>query len=138
MNIELSLKLAGLILLILGPAHLYFYKHFDWGVESKKMTAVNGQIFLVHSFFVALVLLLMGVLLFFFTETLLSPSLLARLVLGGLLIFWSCRLVIQLFVYDSGLWKGNKLYTLIHISFTFLWVYFVVVLAYAHRHIYFR
>jgi len=138
MNMELAFKIAGVILMILGPAHLYFYKYFDWEEESKKMSPLNGQIFLVHSFFISLVVLMMGILLFFYTQTLLVRSTLGKLVLLGLLIFWSCRLIIQLFFYDAKLWKGNPLYTFVHISFTFLWTYLVVILGHAYWQIYFK
>ncbi len=138
MNLEFAFKIAGILLMILGPAHLYFYKYFDWEEESRKMSPLNGQIFLVHSFFISLVVLMMGILLFFYTRTLLMPSALGRLVLLGLLIFWSSRLIIQLFFYDVKLWKGNPLYTFVHISFTFLWTYLVVILVYAYRQIYFK
>ena len=136
MSLELLFRVTGLALLILGPSHLCLYRYFSWGEDSKKMTSLNGQIFLVHAFFIGLSVSLMGILFFFYPQTLLERSALGKLVLLGFLIFWGCRLFIQLFVYDSKLWKGNPLYTVVHILFTFFWTYLVALLAYAYGQVY--
>ena len=47
-----------------------------------------------------------------------------RLLAAGLALFWGMRLFIQLFVYDSKLWKGKALETTVHIVFLILWSYF--------------
>lgn len=42
-------------------------------------------------------------------------------------LFWAIRLFIQLFVYASKLWKGKTFETAMHVLFTLLWIYLVVV-----------
>ena len=41
----------------------------------------------------------------------------------GLSIFWFIRLIFQLFVYSSLLWKGKKFETIMHTLFTAFWIY---------------
>ncbi|HRX84807.1 MAG TPA: hypothetical protein P5572_07300, partial [Phycisphaerae bacterium] len=52
-----------------------------------------------------------------------APSMLARLVLIGLAVFWMVRLIVQLFVYDRRLWLGDRFNTTMHVMFTCLWSY---------------
>ena len=74
-----------------------------------------------------LLLLGMGVLSVFYQEALLEKTLLGRLVAGGLAIFWLLRLLIQLFGYDRRLWIGNRFNTSMHVLFTLMWGYYVLV-----------
>ncbi len=76
----------------------------------------------VHTFFIALTVLLMGVLCLTSSVQLIETDLGKKICLGfG--IFWAIRLFIQFFVYSSKLWKGKIFETIIHIVFSFLWVY---------------
>lgn len=62
---------------------------------------------MVHTFFIALTVILMGLLCLTSANELLQLSLGKKVALGfGL--FWGCRLFIQLFVYSAQLWKGKK------------------------------
>ena len=76
----------------------------------------------VHTFFVALVVFLMGVLCFTSAPDLINTSLGKRVCLG-LGVFWGLRLLIQFFGYSSELWRGKRLENSIHILFSVLWVY---------------
>ncbi len=76
----------------------------------------------VHTFFIALVILLIGLLCFSFAEDMTQTKLGKALSLG-LGFFWAVRLIFQLFVYSRDLWKGKTFETTIHIAFTILWVY---------------
>jgi len=123
MNIGIHLKVAGALLLVLAAAHVFFPKRFQWREELSRLSLLNRQIFLVHCFFICLMLVLMGSLSAFYTDALLQPSPLARLVLFGLTLFWGLRLLVQLFVYDRELWRGNRFNTVAHFLFTGLWSY---------------
>src|SRR5947207_7299564 len=105
MSLRFQLKIVGASLLILAVAHAFFPRRFDWNEELRGVSLLNRQIFLVHCFFIGLILFLFGLLSLFFTDALLDRTALARLVLGGIVLFWFARLVVQFFVYHSSLWK---------------------------------
>ncbi len=127
LNPALHLKIVGLSLLALAALHLYFPRRFNWNAELAKLSLLNRQIFLVHCFFLCLTLVLMGLLALWFTDALLAPTPLGRLVAAGLTIFWLARLVAQWFVYDRALWRGDRFNTGAHLFFTLLWSYYVAV-----------
>jgi len=79
----------------------------------------------VHTFFIALVLLLMGLLCVTSATEIVTTNLGHRLLLG-LGMFWTIRLIIQFFGYSPQIWKGKRLETSIHIIFVVLWCYFSV------------
>jgi len=95
------------------------------------LSAINRQIFHTHTFFICLVLAMMGTLCVFYTPLLIAPSPLARVVLCGLTLFWAVRLVFQWFVYEWSHWLGRRLYTFIHITFTLVWTYYTATYAWA-------
>lgn len=128
-KMEINLKISGLLLIILALLHIGFPKYFDWKTELKSLTLLTRQVMYVHTFFIALVVLLMGVLCFT-SATELIVSKLGNKILIGFGFFWFCRLVIQIFGYSSKLWKGKKLETSIHILFLFLWTYLSVLYLY--------
>src|SRR5215813_14056593 len=104
MNPEYHLRIVGMLQIALAAFHVFFPKHFHWKEELARLSLLNRQIFLVHNFFVCFVLVLIGSLSFFFPETLVEATPLAKLVLCGIASFWAVRLVFQWFVYDWELW----------------------------------
>jgi hypothetical protein len=123
---ELHLKFIGLLLTALALIHGIFPKYFDWDNDLKPLSLINKQLMYIHTFFIAFVVLLMGVLCLTSANQLVETDLGKRISLGfGL--FWGVRLVIQFFGYSSKLWKGKKLETTIHILFSILWTYLTVV-----------
>jgi hypothetical protein len=129
MKTESYVRVAGALQIALAMAHLFFPKRFNWKEELSRLSLLNRQIFLVHTAFISLMLLMMGSLSLFATETLLRSGRLSRLVLGGFASFWCLRLIFQWFVYDSRLWRGHRFNTLIHFLFTALWLYLAGVYA---------
>ena len=127
MSLELNLRIAGALLLLLAGAHVFFPKELGWKKDLAKLTLLNRQIFLVHTGFIMLILMLFGVLALGFTADLIAPSRLAAAVLGGLTLFWGLRLVTQQFIYDRALWRGNRRNTILHILATLLWIYLTAV-----------
>lgn len=125
--LEICLRIAGVLLLLLAGAHFTFPKRFNWAEELSRLSLLNRQMFLVHVGYIVLLLASMGVLSLFFTGALLERSQLARLVLAWLSLFWLSRLVVQWFVYDRQLWRGNRLHTGVHVVFTGLWCYLALV-----------
>jgi len=123
--IDLHLKIVGTLLVLLGVAHRYFPKRFGWKDELARLSLLNPQIFLVHTFFIALTLVLMGSITALYAKALLEPSPVNRAILACAAIFWACRLFVQFFVYDSKLWQGNTFNTWMHVLFSFFWIYLV-------------
>ncbi len=52
-----------------------------------------------------------------------TPTPLARALLGGLAAFWGLRLWMQWFMYDAELWQGKPFETAMQFLFTGLWVF---------------
>jgi hypothetical protein len=127
MSLELHLRIAGALLLLLAAIHPWMPKELRWKEDLAKLTPVNRQVFLVHAGFLVLLLVLTGSLLLFYAGELAAPGRLSRALLGGLALFWGLRLITQLFVYDRSLWRGNPRYTAVHVAFTLLWFYLTAV-----------
>ncbi|MDG1042253.1 MAG: hypothetical protein P8O96_05335 [Flavobacteriaceae bacterium] len=122
----LHFKIIGFLLMVLALVHLIFPKYFNWKEELKSLSLINKQMMTIHTFFIALVVFLMG-LLCLTSATELIETRLAKTISLGLGIFWSFRLIIQFFGYSPKLWKGKRFETIIHILFSGLWIYLSVI-----------
>src|SRR5262245_65001061 len=125
MTLRIHIQIVGVLLLALGTTHVFFGRYFGWKEELATLSLLTRQVFIVHCFFIALILMLLGICSLFYADTLLAPNALSRVLLAGIVVFWLCRLVVQLFVYDSKIWKGRRFYTEIHIVFFLIFTYFV-------------
>lgn len=123
---EIHYKIIGIILILLAFAHAAFPTYFKWEKELKHLSLINQQIMKVHTFFIALVVFLMGLLCIIATEELIHSDL-GKIISLGFGVFWSIRLFVQFFGYAAELWKGKKMETIIHIGCSILWVYLTVV-----------
>ena len=119
---HLHLKIIGILLIALALVHIVFPKYFNWDKELSSLSLINRQMMTVHTFFISLLVFLMGLLCLTSSNELINTNLGKKISLG-LGIFWTIRLFIQFFVYSSSLWKGKALETTIHILFIFLWTY---------------
>lgn len=77
----------------------------------------------VHTFFISLVVFLIGLLCLTSSNELINTELGEKKVSLGFGIFWSFRLLIQFFGYSSKLWKGKEMETIVHIISSILWAY---------------
>ncbi|MGF6846574.1 hypothetical protein QFZ51_001809 [Chitinophaga sp. W3I9] len=123
---ELHLKIAGYILVLLSLIHIFFPRYFNWKKEFTAISLLSRQIMYVHTFFIALMVLLMGIGCIYATHDILHTRL-GHLLAFGLFVFWLCRLLFQFFVYSPLLWKGKRFETTVHILFSLVWGYFSVV-----------
>ncbi len=80
----------------------------------------------VHSFFIALVIFLMGLLCLTSSKELLTTTFGKQISLC-LGIFWTVRLYVQFFGYSSQTWKGKSFETTIHILFSLYWAYLSII-----------
>jgi len=119
---EIHLRIAGVLLIALAFIHVIFPKYFNWKQELSSLSMMNRQMMYVHSFFIAFVVFLMGVLCLVSSNEL-TGTILGRQVSLGFGIFWTVRLIVQFFGYSSKIWKGKKFETTVHILFSLLWIY---------------
>ena len=130
-NLELHLKIIGLLLIVLASVHVIFPKYFRWKEELGNLSLINRQIMYVHTFFIALLLLLMGILCLTSASEIVQTALGRKLALG-LCLFWSARLLVQFFGYSSSLWRGKPLEMTVHVVFVLFWTYLSVVFGYVY------
>jgi hypothetical protein len=123
---EMHFKIIGVLLIALAMIHIIFPKYFNWDKELKSLSLINRQMMIVHTFFIALTVLLMGLLCLTSSAELIETNLGKKISLG-LGLFWTFRLVIQFFGYSSELWKGKNYETYMHIVFSILWTYLSII-----------
>jgi hypothetical protein len=117
------IKIVGTFLILLSLLHVVMPRYFNWTQELSGLSLISKQIMYVHTFFIAFIVLLMG-LLCLYSGTELASSTLGKHLSLGLFIFWFTRLLFQFFVYSPKVWRGKKLETFVHIVFSILWSYF--------------
>lgn len=122
----LHLNIVGTLCIVLALVHVVFPGYFNWKQELRAVSLINRQMMYVHTFFVALVVLLIGLLCVTSATDLLQTRLGHWLALG-LFIFWGLRLLIQFFGYSPELWRGKRMETIVHVLFAGLWTYFSAV-----------
>jgi len=123
---EINFKIIGVLLIALAFVHIFFPKYFNWDKELKSLSLINRQMMTVHTFFIALTVLLMGLLCLTSSAELIETNLGKKISLG-LGVFWTVRLFIQFFGYSTDLWKGKKFETFMHIIFSLLWTYLSII-----------
>ncbi len=116
------LRLAGAGLILLAIVHIPMARHLKWGEEARRMSLTNASIFHVHTFFICVVLVLMG------APALLAPQIFLDRSPAGLwmtwsfAVFWALRMLVQWFVYPSAMWRGKRAETIMHVAFSFVWL----------------
>lgn len=119
---EPHLQVIGILLIILSLLHIVFPRYFNWKAELAALSLVNRQMMGVHTFFIALMVLLMGILCLTESNALVGTPLGKKVALG-LAVFWTARLLVQFFGYSPALWRGKPFETAIHFIFSVFWVY---------------
>ncbi len=119
-------KIVGILLMILALIHIFFPKYFNWSKELKLLSLINREMMVIHTFFIALVVFLMGLLCFISTKDLIDTEL-GKTISLGFGIFWIIRLFIQFFGYSVQLWKGKIFETIVHILLSGFWGYISII-----------
>ena len=119
---EIHLKIIGVLLIMIALLHFVFPSYFKWKEQLGSLSIMNRQMMYVHSFFIAFVVFLIGLLCLTSSSELLGTGFGKRISLA-IGIFWSARLFIQFFGYSPKIWKGKSFETTIHIAFTLFWTY---------------
>jgi hypothetical protein len=118
-----NLRAAGVLLAALVVVNVFVPSRFGWRTDLSRVSLLNRQIFQAHSVFLVLILALSSALLLTSPDALLEPSRLSRAILFGLTIFWGLRMVMQWFFYSPDIWRGNRLFTTMHVVFSMTWIY---------------
>jgi hypothetical protein len=127
------LRAVGVLMALLAIVNLFVPGRFNWREELSRVSLLNRQIFVAHTVFIVLVVVLTSALLLTCAEALLEPTRLSRAVLLGLTIFWGLRMLMQWFFYSPQVWRGNRLHTALHGMFSLAWVYVTAVCGLALR-----
>ena len=122
LDIRVHLRALGVIFVLLAGVHGIFPRRFDWARELQRLSLINQQLMTVHTFFIAVVVLLIGVVCVADAEALAGTPL-GRHFCAGLAVFWGLRLYAQHFVYSPALWRGKSFETAVHIAFSLLWLW---------------
>ena len=120
---RIHIIIIGILLVLLAFLHVGFPKYFNWKTELSSLILINKQMMIVHTFFIALTVFLIGLLCLTSSKELVETAFGKRIALG-IGIFWTIRLFTQFFIYSPKLWKGKKFETSMHILFSMLWTYF--------------
>jgi hypothetical protein len=122
----LHVHAVGVVFVVLAFVHAVFPRYFDWRRELASLSLINRQLMEVHTFFIALVVLLMGVLCLVDGEALVHTPL-GRHVCLGLGVFWGARFAAQHLWYAPATWRGKRFETFMHVVFTVLWAWVTAV-----------
>ena len=115
------LRIAGAGLILLAILHIPIGRHLKWREDAARLTAVNASIFHVHTFFICVVLVMMGLPCLFDPMAFLEKSRSAAWLAWSFAAFWGIRLYFQWFVYRADLWRGKRMETIVHWWFTLIW-----------------
>lgn len=126
MSLIVLLRVAGASLVVLALLHAVFWRALNWDREVERLSPLNARVFAVQTFFIAFVLLGLGLLSLARPGLLLVRSELARLFLCGVVIFWVARLLLQPLVFDRVMRDGWTRSPLIRVGAPLLWAAYVV------------
>ncbi len=127
MMMEWNIRIVGCLMLIIACLHAFFPRWFHWREELPRLSTLNRQIFVVHTLFIVLILVMFGLLFLIHARTMLSAGELGRLVFFGVGVFWATRFVVQTCYYHPSLWRGSSARTAIHVLVTILCLYLAAV-----------
>ena len=125
--LPILLRIAGAGLIGLAFLHLPIARYLKWHEEAARMSELNATVFHVHTFFVCVVLVAMGLPALIDPAIFLTPTRAAGWGTWSLTVFWSLRFVFQWTTYRPEWWKGKPFENSMHWFFSFVWLYLVFV-----------
>jgi uncharacterized membrane protein len=103
----------------------------DWNQSLGKLDRLSRQLIWVHGAFIVLVIIGFGLIALLMTAELAAGSRLARAMCAFIALFWTCRLLVQFFVFDAGAYLTNRLLKIGYHGLTAVFIYQAVVFGYA-------
>jgi len=127
LTFQTSIQLAGTLQLIIAAANFFAPAKFHYRENLTKVSPIIRQIFTVHSIYIVLVLIGLGLICLLFPDDLCGASALGKFLCGFLAIFWGLRVALQFTYYDRAVKQENPLGTLCFgTAFIYLAVIFTV------------
>ena len=120
--LAILLRIAGAGLILLAVLHIPIGRQLRWKEDCKQLTPVNESVFHVHTFFICLVLVMMGLPCLIQPGIFLAPSPAGAWLAWSFAVFWFTRLYFQWFVYKAELWRGKRMETAVHWGSTLIWI----------------
>lgn len=112
--LSILLRVAGAGMITLSLLHFPMATKLGWREDAARLSPMNESVFHVHTFFVCLVLVMMGLPCLIQPEVFLVPSKAGAWVTWSIALFWALRLYCQFFVYRADLWRGKLMETTVH------------------------
>lgn len=106
--IVMALWVAGGIEMAIFAANFYVPRKLEFRKGIAGAPRMIQQVFFVHAGYVAGVVLLFGLISFFFAPELASGAGLGRFLAAAICIFWACRVPLQVFYYDRVVRRANR------------------------------
>ena len=121
------LRIVGAGLIVQSFAHIHLHKRLKWSEEAARMSPFNAAVFHVHTFFICVVLVMMGLPLLVDPALILERSRPGAWAAWFLCIFWGCRLVCQFVTYKREWWEGKKFESAMDTVFTGVWAALTII-----------
>lgn len=119
-HLELWLRIVAVAQIALALLSLNLARILQWKPDIERMPLLVREVFEIHSWFIALTLVIWGVLTWHFApEFALAPYELARWLCAMIGVFWGVRCILQWTHYSASHWRGNTRRTVIHWMLTF-------------------
>ena len=131
MNMETLVRIGGVLQLGVLTAAGLVPTVLDWRRQLASADRLVRQLMWVYAGYVVLMIASLGLLSLLQADALLSGTPLARIVTGFIALFWSIRLVLQLFVFDSEQYLTNWFLRLGHHGLTVTFTYLSIVFTWA-------
>jgi hypothetical protein len=126
-SLEGQLRLVGAVLVAIGLTHVVMPRAFGWPAEFAALTPLTRSISYTHTFFVAVMCIMLGLAPLCLTNQMLQAGAMPQAVLAAECTFWGLRWCAQFVAFPSSIWKSSQLYTVGHACFIVLWTWVVAV-----------
>jgi hypothetical protein len=126
-----QLRLVGVSLVLLGLAHVAMPRALAWSKQFGALDPLNRRIMYVHTLFIGLTCVLLGLAPLALTAELLSPAPMSTAVLVAECGFWTARWCVQFTAFPPALWRHSRLHFAGYLGLSLLWTWIVAVFAVA-------
>ncbi len=114
-HLDQLLRFVALLQIGLAILSLCLPRIMDWKADLARMSLLVRDVFIIHSWFIALTLAIWGVLTWRFAgEMAHAPTPMSRWLCAAIAGFWGIRCALQWLHYDSSHWRGQPGRTVIH------------------------
>jgi hypothetical protein len=103
-----ALWIAGFVQLAIALANFVLPRKLNYRENLARVAPMVRQIFIVHSGYIAGIVVLFAAITFGFAPELAGGRGLGRFLAASIAVFWACRVPLQVFYYDSELRRRNR------------------------------